>query len=192
MTRKLLVGETNTIWSLTLGSRQLQEDYPYVNELESYGRYANNMRSPDVADELRYNIPWDCHTGFILVGNEENLRKVLDRLLGLMKAYVDEEDFSGDLLQNSMPTVLSFYEIPTTGYYAIIGSGYYEEQTPEVEHIIYHTTDVYGCEAGANYDDLDPFESFLEQANDDPDFPLNLCPVVSYLSDQLGREEDEE
>lgn len=188
MPTKIASGVTNAVWSIETGSRQLQKDYPYLLELESYGRYTHSMQEEEINCEFEYNIAWDCDCGFAMIGKTEAARSAFEKIKQLMLESVDEEDFEEDLMCQTNPTVLTIYQIPNTEYMVVMAAGYYEETPDLVSNIVYNTPDMYGFECGANYsDDVDPFNYFVELAGVDESFPEELLTLIPYFKKHACR-----
>ena len=188
---KIATGSTNTVWALAKGSRQLQGDYPYLQEMESYARFANDMTRRDVVDELAYNIPWDCFCGFGVFGLAKDVTPVFEKLKALMLSSIDELDYEEDLLPESNPTRLTLYSVPNTEFQVVMGAGYYESSTPELQTILDRSVNVYALESGANYsDDRSPPEDVVKASEHDPEFPDALRPLVAHIKEGLNRQED--
>ncbi len=187
-----VVGTTNTFRELPKNSRQLQGDYPYLQEVVSYGRFANSMTFPEINKELLYNIPWDCYCGAGVFGRAKDVAPIFEQLKLLMESSVDQEDYAEDLLDVSNPTRLALYNVPNSDFQVIIAAGYYQESTKELQTILENAVNVYCFECGANYsNDGCPIEDFVGFSFEDPDFPVDLKPLAAYLAESIDYERDE-
>jgi hypothetical protein len=183
---KIATGATNTFWELPKESRQIQGDYPYLQEIASYGRFSNGMTLSDITEELSYNIPWDCFCGFGVFGLSGDVGPVFEKVKALMLASIDQVDYDDDLLEVSNVTRLALYQVPDTDFQVIVGAGNYEMSTPELKAILKMAQHVYAVESGANCsDDGEPIEDFVQAAEDDSQFPNYLRPLVSYFAARL-------
>ena len=183
---KIATGTTNTFWQLPKNSRQLQGDYPYLQEMESYARFANDMNGKDIVDELQYNLPWDCFCGFGVFGLKKDVTPVFNTVKALMLSSIDEPGYEEDLMDVSNVTRLTLYGVPNSDFQIIMGAGYYQGSTPELEEILKTSPNVYALESGANYsDDCSPPEDFVAAATEDKDFPMMLKPLAAYIEKSL-------
>ena len=182
----IATGATNTLWEIPKGSRQIQGDYPYLEEIVSYGRFSNGMTLSDITEELDFNIPWDCFCGFGVFGLAGDVVPVFEKVKALMLASIDQVDYEEDLLEISNVTRLALYQVPNTEFQIIMGAGHYEMSTPELEAILANAGNVYAFQCGANYsNDRSPVEAFVSAAVTDSNFPNYLRQLVPYLAKNL-------
>ncbi len=181
-------GKTNNFWSLGLGSRQLQGDFPFLQEIESYARFEKSFSEEDVKEELEMNIPWDCFCGFGIFGKPEFVRPVFDKIKQLMIDSGDEEGYDEDLLDETNPTRLALYNVPNSNVSVVIGAGYYVDTTKEMLEILKDKS-VYSLGSGANFGtgDMNPIEDFVEASKEDSDFPEELRFLASYFKESKNK-----